>query len=171
MHTLKVMSTSIMYGKGRILLCHLFFHAIDLTVANIRREVQGLKWRELGGRVLRIPSFVMDDIGKKFKTDDQREAAVIDYWLLHDPLRSWRRLIHNLQWENQDDYAMRIYQYAEELTGITHMNIQFKLNTVFTLITVIRINSIRKIIVRNFRVTTFSFISMRTIYLLYIYIY
>ena len=95
------------------------FHTIAfaaLTVANIRRVVQELEWRRLGG-VLRIPPSILDEISKEHRADDQREAAVIHYWLLHDPLVSWRRLIDQLHWGGEDGLANRISHYAEELTG------------------------------------------------------
>ena len=95
------------------------FHAIifaALTVANIRRVVQGLEWRRLG-KLLEIPGSILDEISKEHRADDQRETAVIHYWLLHDPLASWRRLIDQFHWWNEDGLANRIYHYAEELTG------------------------------------------------------
>ena len=96
------------------------FHTITfaaLTVANIRRVVQGLEWRRLGDNMLSIPDSILDEISKEHRADDQREAAVIHYWLLHDPLASWRRLIDLLHRGSEDGLANRIYHYAEELTG------------------------------------------------------
>ena len=56
---------------------------------------------------------------------DEQEAAVVRYWLLRDPLASWRRIIRQLdQWAgfpgygHYSDIANRIRHYAEELTGI-----------------------------------------------------
>ena len=100
-----------------VLLCHLSLHATALTVANIRRAVLGLEWRRLGG-VLGIPDSILGEISKEHTTDDQREAAVIHYWLLHDPLASWRRLIYQLHWCFERNYANRISHNAEELTGM-----------------------------------------------------
>ena len=71
---------------------------VALTVANIRRAVQGLEWRRLG-EVLLISGSILDEISKEHTTDDQREAAMIHYWTLHDPLASWRRLIELLHWQ------------------------------------------------------------------------
>ena len=88
-----------------------------LTVANIRRAIQGLEWRRLG-RVLRIPNSILDEISKEHTTDDQCEAAVIHYWTLHDPLASWRRLVDQLHRWDKDDHANRISHYAEKLTGM-----------------------------------------------------
>ena len=89
-----------------------------LTVANIRRAVQELKWKRLG-EVLRIPGSILDEISKEHTTDDHREAAVLHYWLLHDPLASWRRLIDLLHWWDEGGHANRISHFAEELTGMS----------------------------------------------------
>ena len=68
--------------------------------------------------MLKILESILDEISKEHTTDDQREAAVIHYWTLHDPLASWRRLIDELHWQDEHDCANRIYHYAEELTGM-----------------------------------------------------
>ena len=56
---------------------------------------------------------------------DEQEAAVVRYWLLRDPLASWRRIIHQLDdWASYygffhySDIADRVRHYAEELTGM-----------------------------------------------------
>ena len=58
---------------------------------------------------------------------DEQEAAVVRYWLLRDPLASWRRIIHQLDlwagyygysYGHYSDIADRIRHYAEELTGM-----------------------------------------------------
>ena len=91
-------------------------HAKALTVENIRRAVQGLEWRRLG-KVLFIPDSKLDEIAEEYPTDQQCEAAVIHYWILHDPLASWRRLSSHLYWGNEPDQAKRIC-HVEELTGM-----------------------------------------------------
>ena len=56
---------------------------------------------------------------------DEQEAAVVRYWLLRDPLASWRKIIHQLdEWAgyygylHYSDIADRIRHYAEELAGM-----------------------------------------------------
>ena len=56
---------------------------------------------------------------------DEQEAAVVQYWLLRDPLVSWRRIIRQLDiwagdpgYGHYSDIADRIRHYAEELTGM-----------------------------------------------------
>ena len=96
---------------------HVSLYTKGLTVENIRRAVQGLEWRRLGD-VLFLPVSKLDEIGKEYATDQQCEAAVIQYWILHDPLASWRRLTDQLYREDEHDRANRICHYAEELTGM-----------------------------------------------------
>ena len=100
-----------------VLLCNVPLNTTALTVVNIRRAVQGLEWRRLGV-VLRIPDSILNGISMGHATDDKREAAAIQYWILHDPLASWRRLIDQLHEWDEHDRATRIYHYAEELTGM-----------------------------------------------------
>ena len=68
--------------------------------------------------MLRIPDSILDEISKEHTTDDQCEGAVIHYWMLHDPLASWRRLLERLHWCHEDDHANRISHCAEKLTGM-----------------------------------------------------
>ena len=69
--------------------------------------------------MLKIPSSILNEISKADTTDDHREAAVLHYWLLHDPLASWRRLIDQLHWGHEGGHANRISHFAEELTGMS----------------------------------------------------
>ena len=88
-----------------------------LTVNNIIEAIQGLDWRKFG-RTLYIPDSKLDEISQEYVTDKQRETAVVRYWLLRDPLASWRRIIHELYLDDEEEQADRIHHYAEELTGM-----------------------------------------------------
>ena len=96
---------------------HVSLHAKALTVESIRKAVQGLEWWRLG-QVLIIHDSKLNEIAKEYPTDQQCEAAVIHYWILHDPLASWRRLADLLYRRDGPDRANRIRHYAEELTGM-----------------------------------------------------
>ena len=88
-----------------------------LTVNNIIEAIQGLDWRKFG-TTLYIPDSKLDEISQEYVTDKQRETAVVRYWLLWDPLASWRRIIHELYLDDEEERADRIRHYAEELTGM-----------------------------------------------------
>ena len=74
------------------------------------------KWREVGRR-LRIPDATLSYIGGD---DMQKLRSVVHYWVLKDPLASWRRLIKNLYWSRDNDLirvADNLRSNAEKLTG------------------------------------------------------
>lgn len=79
--------------------------------------MQGLAWSTLCD-VLIIPYDKNAEIFQAYPTDQGREAAVIRYWLLRDPLASWRRLADRLYRENENYHAEIILHCAEELTGM-----------------------------------------------------
>ena len=75
--------------------------------------------------VLGIPGAQLAELQASHHSTDEQEAAVVRYWVLRDPLASWRRIIHQLdEWADipgyghYSDIADRIRHYAEELTGI-----------------------------------------------------
>ena len=49
---------------------------------------------------------------------NQQEEAVVRYWLLRDPLASWRRIIYLMDQWGASDIADRIRHHAEELIGM-----------------------------------------------------
>ena len=77
--------------------------------------------------VLGIPAAQLAELWSAHHSTDEQEAAVVRYWLLRDPLASWRRIIFQLDlWAvysifgcgHYSDIADRIRHYAEELTGM-----------------------------------------------------
>ena len=74
--------------------------------------------------LLGIPSAKLTEFQSAHHSTDEQEAAVVRYWLLRDPLASWRKIIFQLdEWSGRgychySDIADRIHHYAEELTGM-----------------------------------------------------
>ena len=75
--------------------------------------------------ILGIPAAQLAELRSAHHSTDEQEAAVVRYWLLRDPLASWRRIILQLdEWAgypgygHYSDIADRIRHYAEELTGM-----------------------------------------------------
>ena len=90
-------------------------NATALTVNNIVQELRGVDIADILG----IPAAQLAEIQSAHHSTDEQEAAVVRYWLLRDPLASWRRII--LQLDDCAGYgniADRIRHYAEELTGM-----------------------------------------------------
>ena len=48
--------------------------------------------------VLGITYTKTDELKAAHHSNDQQEAAVVRYWLLQDPLASWRRIINQLDY-------------------------------------------------------------------------
>lgn len=80
-------------------------------------------WRDIGDRRLDIPEKVLDGFESEYSSDAERFKAAIRYWLLRDPLASWRKLIFELDCEDIDDggdfreVADNIRSYAEKQPG------------------------------------------------------
>ena len=75
--------------------------------------------------ILGVPSAKLAELQSAHHSTDEQEAAVVRYWLLRDPLASWRRIICQLDvwagypgYGHYSDIADRIRHYAEELTGM-----------------------------------------------------
>ena len=79
---------------------------------------------DLEKHILDIPDAQLADLQSAHHSTDEQEAAVVRYWLLRDPLASWRKIIYQLdEWAyygygHYSDIADRIRHYAEELTGM-----------------------------------------------------
>ena len=81
------------------------------------------RWSDIGEE-LYVPHATLDFISSEGGSEVDHLRAVVRYWLLRDPLASWRRLMWQL---DQSDYhhlcavAGSIRSYAEKLTG-QHVN-------------------------------------------------
>ena len=90
---------------------------------NVVAVLEGLTLESVG-LMLIIPGTKLAAIKGEFSTEKERLRAVVMYWLLRDPLASWRRLI--LQLDHYSSYyqysrlralANSIRNYAEKLRG------------------------------------------------------
>ena len=92
-------------------------HIAGLTIDNVRKALHGIPLREVGG-MLFIPYSKFREIEGEYCSDEEREVAVIRYWILRDPFASWRRIIERLEVKGKHDHAITLYHYSEELTGM-----------------------------------------------------
>ena len=95
--------------------------ATALTVSNITTALAGIDWKDIGVYILRLPESKCDEISSQCSTDEERVGALVREWMLHDPLASWRRIIHELHghsvFDEKHTLGDSILHYAEELTG------------------------------------------------------
>ena len=103
--------------------------ATALTVNNIVQELRGVNLLEINNEldktILGVPAAQLAELQSAHHSAEEQKAAVVRYWLLRDPLASWRRIIRQLDmWAGYHGYghysniADRIRHYAEELTGM-----------------------------------------------------
>ena len=104
-----------------VIILSLFVVAPPLSVDSVMAVLGGVahKWKHVG-KWLSIPDATLSYIDGECKDDLECLRRVVRYWLLKDPLASWRRLIYELSYHN--DYlvynvADAIKEYAEKLTG------------------------------------------------------
>ncbi len=101
----------------------LFVAAPPLSVDNVLKALKDLsaRWQHVGDQ-LSIPSAVQQRIRSEHSTDVGRLRALVRYWLLRDPLASWRRIIMQLDRRSNlsptfSRVADSIRVYAEEQPG------------------------------------------------------
>lgn len=78
------------------------------------------KWRYVGKEILHIPDSVLDSVELEHSSDAERLRAGVRYWLLRDPLASWRKLVYMLDWEDEDAYravAAKLRSNTEKPSG------------------------------------------------------
>ena len=71
--------------------------------------------------VLHIPYNKCDELKQGYPNVEQRIEATVRFWLLTDPLASWRRIIYQLDGWGNHVSAHQIRHYAEELTGMFYL--------------------------------------------------
>ena len=103
-----------------MLLLILLYIAPPLSVDNVMAVLKGLegRWSRIGD-VLFVPEAVLYQIQADSSSNHDRLKSVVRYWVLKDPLASWRRLIWRLDRYGGDlkKVAESIMNYAEKLTG------------------------------------------------------
>ena len=84
---------------------------------NVAAVLEGLTLEDVGDMLI-IPYTKLAAIKGEFPTEKERLRAVVMYWLLRDPLASWRRLISQL-----DRYSPpSLYLLSEEAAAAAAAN-------------------------------------------------
>ena len=70
------------------------------------------------GFLLGVPEWRLEEIKSQFRGDGgQRVKKYVDYFMDHDPLASWRRVIVSLDDMGEKEAADKIRHLAEAVTG------------------------------------------------------
>ena len=75
-------------------------------------------WGRLCDWILKVPSSKQREIENECSTDKDRKVSAIKWWIMNDPLASWRRLTDRLYWNSEDTIADKIRHYCEDVTGM-----------------------------------------------------
>lgn len=99
----------------------MFVAVPPLSIDNIMAVLGGLagKWDEVGD-CLHVPEAIRRAIKQENTEDEARFRAVLMYWILRDPVASWRKLMWQLRLssdQNLNRAADSIRHYAEKLSG------------------------------------------------------
>ena len=96
----------------------MYFNATALTVNNVVKVVEEVKSLTLCDIILRVPSSKRREIENECSTDKDRKTSAVKWWIMNDPLASWRRLTHQLYDWNEETIADKIRHYCEDVTGM-----------------------------------------------------
>ena len=95
---------------------------MTFTTMNVLRAVREVKsTNDLGdlslGHYLRVPKSKRREIASQFSSVPQRRKALINYFIDHDPVASWRAVIVALDWMLEKRVADELRHLAEPVTG------------------------------------------------------
>ena len=96
--------------------------ATALTVINVTNALQGIGLEGVC-LILNILRSKYEEFRHEFPSDEERISAAVRFWMLHDPLAGWRRLVDQLYrrsdiYQDLEAVGDRIRHYAEDLTGM-----------------------------------------------------
>ena len=101
-----------------MLCCCLFCVDTRFNRNNVRRAVWNVRSTDSLGNYLRVPGWRRREIWSQFRGDRGQEVKkYVDYFMDHDPLASWRRVIVSLESLGEKEAADKIRHLAEAVTG------------------------------------------------------
>ena len=85
---------------------------------NVRRAVWNVRRTDSLGHCLGVPHWRLEEIRSQFREDGgQWVKKYVDYFMDHDPLASWRRVIVSLDGGGEKEAADKIRHLAEAVRG------------------------------------------------------
>ena len=85
---------------------------------NVRRAVWNVRYTDWLGNCLGVPDWRREEIRSQFRVDGgQRVKKYVDYFMDHNPLASWRRVIVSLDRMGEKEAADKIRHLAEAVRG------------------------------------------------------
>ena len=90
---------------------------MTFTTMNVLRAVREVKSTNGLGHWLRVPESKRREIESQFSSVPQRRKALINYFIDHDPVASWRAVIVALDEMEEKRVADELRYLAEPVTG------------------------------------------------------
>ena len=90
---------------------------MTFTTMNVLRAVREVESTDLLGIWLHIPESKRREIQGQFSSVPQQRKALINYFIDHDPVASWRAVIVALEWMEEKRVADELRYLAEPVTG------------------------------------------------------
>ena len=90
---------------------------MTFTTMNVLRAVREVKSTDGLGFWLRVPASKRQEIESQFSSVPQQRKALINYFIDHDPVASWRAVIVALEWMEEKRVADELRHLAEPVTG------------------------------------------------------
>ena len=101
-----------------MLCCCLLCVDMRFTRNNVQSAVGNMRYTNILGICLGVPERRREEIKRQFRGDGGQEVKkYVDYFMDHDPLASWRRVIVSLEVMEEKEAADKIRHLAEAVTG------------------------------------------------------
>ena len=92
-----------------------------LTVQNVARALTGMAYDYGFSINLGVPDSSLTDIEHHYSTDDQRNLAVIEYYLHYAPGASWSHLAGQLYYREKEGALQHVQKYVQRPAGMTSL--------------------------------------------------
>ena len=92
-----------------------------LTVQNVRRALRGMPYDRIFSNNLGVPYAILDDIQRRYSTDDQRNLAVVEHYLQYVPGASWNHLAGWLYYWEKEGALQQVRRYVQRPAGMTSL--------------------------------------------------
>ena len=90
---------------------------MTFTTMNVLRAVREVKSTNDLGFQLGVPKLKRREIASQFSSVPQQRKALINYFIDHDPVASWRAVIVALEYMGEKRVADELRHLAEPVTG------------------------------------------------------
>ena len=92
-----------------------------LTVQNVTGALTGMAYDYVFSSNLGVPYPILLDIEQRYSTDDQRNLAVVEYYLHYVPGASWSHLAGWLYYHEKEGALQHVQRYVQRPAGMTSL--------------------------------------------------